>query len=77
MKNFYIAVQICENGKYYAYVVKVNESVNLLSSLAIKNIITANIYPTKKRATEIVNAWRAGYIENGNYMFSETFKREE
>ena len=38
MKYFYIAVQVEESGKYYAYAVKVSESDNLLSKLKIKNI---------------------------------------
>ena len=73
MKNFYIAVQVCENGKYYAHIVKATESDNLLSRLKISNIISANIYPTKKCATEIVEFWRECYKRNGKYMFSETF----
>lgn len=73
MKNFYIAVQIKENEKYYAYMVRVTECDNLLSKLAIKNIITANIFPTKKAAAAAVDAWRAGYRANGIYLFDETF----
>ena len=71
MKNFYIACQFRENGKYYACVVPVTESDNLLSKLKINNIISANICPTQKAARELVLLWRAGYIENGNYMFSD------
>ena len=73
MKYFYIVVQVEENGKYYAYAVKVSESDNLLSKLKIKNIVTANIFRTKKKAEEIVEAWNQMYKENGNYMFDETF----
>ena len=69
MKNFYIAVTIEESTRYYAYIVKVSESDNLLSKLSIKGIKTANIYPTKKRATEIVNHWNACYKTNGTYLF--------
>ena len=73
MKYLYIAVQVKENGKYYAYAFHVSESDNLLSKLKIKNIVTANIYRTKKRAVEVVEAWNLMYKENGNYMFDETF----
>lgn len=73
MKNNYIAVQIKENEKYYAYVVKVTESDNLLSKLTIKNIITANICDSKKRAEEIINHWNTCYKANGNYLFAEMF----
>lgn len=69
MKNYYIAVQIEENGKYYAYVVKVSESINLLSALKIKNIITANICPTRKRAAEIVGEWNRVHKEQERYLF--------
>jgi len=54
MKYFYIAVTVAENGKYYAYAVKVSESDNLLSKLNIKGILHANIYPSKKKAAEVV-----------------------
>ena len=73
MKYLYIAVQVEENGKYYAYAIKVSESDNLLSKLKIKNIVTANIFRTKKRAVEVVESWNRMYKENGNYMFDEPF----
>lgn len=69
MKQFYIAVQIEESGKYYAYAVKVSESDNLLSKLEIKGIKAASIFETKKRAYEIVKFWNAVFISNGNYLF--------
>lgn len=73
MKYFYIAVQVEEGGKYYAYVVKVSESDNLLSKLKIKNIVTANICPTKKQAAALVEHWNNAYKANNKYMFDETF----
>ena len=73
MKHFYIVVQVEDNGKYYAYVVKVSESDNLLSKLKIKNIVTANIFRTKKKAKEVVEEWNRIHKENGNYMFDMTF----
>ena len=73
MKNNYIAVQIKENEKYYAYAVKVTESDNLLSKLEIKDIIHANLCDNKKRAKEIVNFWNDCAKTNGNYMFDEMF----
>jgi hypothetical protein len=69
MKYFYFAVTIEENKKYYSYIVKTASYDNLLSTLKIKNIISANIYPSKKKATEIVNHWNACYKANGNYLF--------
>lgn len=73
MKYFYIAVTVAENGKYYAYEVKVSESDNLLSKLNIKGILHANIYPSKKKAAEVVETWNASYKANGTYLFDETF----
>lgn len=73
MKYFYIAVQVEEGGKYYAYAVKVSESDNLLSKLNIKGILHANIYPSKKKAAEVVETWNASYKANGTYLFDETF----
>lgn len=69
MKNHYIAIQIRENGKYYAYAIKVSESDNLLSKLDIKDIISANICDTKKRAEELVTFWNDCYKRNGTWLF--------
>ena len=69
MKYFYIAVTIEENGKYYAYIVKISPSDNVLSKLKIKGVIYANICPTKKQAIETVELWNACYKANGTYLF--------
>lgn len=69
MKYFYIAVVVEEYGKYYAFVLKVLETVNLLSELKIPGIIHANICPTKKEAARRVEHWRAVYKANGTYIF--------
>lgn len=73
MKNYYIAVQIKENDKLYAYVVKVLESDNLISKLDIRDVITANICRSKKEAESIVNHWNACHKVNGKYLFDEVF----
>lgn len=73
MKNFYIAVTIREDEKYYSYVIKVNSSDNLLSKLKIKNIVTANISSTKKEAKELVKTWNTQAIYKHSYLFDETF----
>lgn len=69
MKYFYFAVQIKENEKYYAYVIKTSEYENLVSLFKIKGIVSANIFETKKHADEVVNAWNNGYKTNGKYLF--------
>lgn len=73
MKNFYVALQIEENGKYYAYAEKISENDNLLAKLSIKNLVTANICETKKKAEEVTTLWNDSHKTNGRYMFSQPF----
>lgn len=74
MKYFYIAVTVEENSKCYSYAVKVSESDNLLSKLAIKGLLHANLCQTKKRAQEVVDFWNTIHRKNGCFMFdSPTF----
>lgn len=70
MKNSYAAVTVQEDGKYYSYVVKINESDNALSRLSINGIIHANIYTTKKKAENTAAFWNECYKTNGTYLFS-------
>lgn len=69
MKYFYIAVQIRENGKYYAYAVRVSTQDNLISKLQIPGIVAANIMPTKKLAYCTVATWNLQFKRNGEYLF--------
>lgn len=73
MKNYYIAVQIKEDDKFYAYAIKVLNNDNLLSKLNVKNIITANICQSRKGAELIINSWNAIHKANNRYMFDEVF----
>lgn len=71
-KYSYIAVQIEENGKWYAYAEKVSEYDNLYTRLErIRNIQTANVCPTKKAAVELVKFWNDSFRQNGCYMFDD------
>ena len=70
MKYFHFAVTVEENGKFYAYLVKISPSDNVLSKLKIKGILHANIYPTKKQAATTVEQWNAVYKANGTYLFN-------
>ena len=72
-KSSYIAVQVTENGKNYAYAVKVSESDNLLSKFKIKGITAANLCGSRKEAEEVVATWNECFKENGSYMFGEVF----
>jgi len=64
-----MAVQIEKEGKYYACVLKTSEMENLVSQLTIMGVTSANIFETKKRANEVVDAWNKGYSANGKYLF--------
>lgn len=70
MKNFYIAVQIKEDDKFYAYAVKVAGYDNLLSKLEIPNIITANICQSKKEAESWIKCWNDTWKADNRYMFA-------
>lgn len=73
MKKFYIAADVEENGKYYAFSFFVSENSNLVSELAgIQGICFASIHPSKEAAHEVVAAWNDAHKACGNYMFAET-----
>ena len=69
MRYFWLAVQIQENGKFYACIMRVGESDNLVSKLSLKGFTTANICKSKKQAAEIVTFWNEAHKANGRYMF--------
>lgn len=70
-KTYYLAIQIKENDKYAAYVQPVGECVNVASVLAnIKNLASANIVNTRKRAEEITEEWNRCFRANNSYAFS-------
>lgn len=73
MKYTWLALQIEENGKFYAYASRVSTADNLVSKLSRKSLVTANICTSKKEAAATVNAWNAAHKANRKYMFSESF----
>lgn len=73
MKYTWLALQIEENGKFYAYAMRVSTADNLVSKLSRKSLVTANICTSKKEAAATVDAWNAAHKANGRYMFSESF----
>lgn len=73
MKYTWLALQIEENGKFYAYAMRVSTADNLVSKLSRKSLVTANICTSKKEAAAMVDAWNAAHKANGKYMFSESF----
>lgn len=89
MSKFYLAVTVQQdrnesiftpsqeaepNPGYYAYIIPVTESDNIKSVLErVGGLLHANIYPTKKKAAEVVQMWSDGYKNNGTYLFNSTF----
>ena len=69
MKYTWLALQIEENGKFYAYAMRVSTADNLVSKLSHESLVTANICTSKKEAAAMVDAWNAAYKKNGRYMF--------
>lgn len=85
MTNFYLAVTVRQDRNenifegrtapeispgYYAYVTKCTDSDNLLSVLnTIDGLVHANIFPTRKKAAEVVQLWNDSYKANGTYIF--------
>lgn len=69
MKNFYIAVRCCVNGKYWAYVAHGNENCNFKYFLNDDRIISANIMPTKREAHNVVSAWNKSFKDSGVYQY--------
>jgi hypothetical protein len=73
-KNVYLALNVKENGKLYAFAWKVSGNQDLLSVLrGFKNLETVNVCPSFKSAKELVAFWNDCYKANGSYMFSATF----
>ena len=69
MKNTYIAIEIKENDKYLAQVLKVSPYDNLLSKLQIKGLVHANICDSKQAALKCANFWNECNLKNGEYYF--------
>ena len=67
--KFYAAINIKENGKYYAFVEPFSDSDNALAKLYHKNMTSVNVYSTKKKAAEIASFWNDCYRKNGTYLF--------
>lgn len=72
MKTTYLAVQEEENGKYYAFVLKVragNNLIRIFNGCGEKDTVT--ICESKKEAETLCNQWNAGFRLNGIYMFDD------
>lgn len=77
MKYIYLAVNTCTNGRYYAFTVRTAQNNNLISVLnGIADIVSANVYRTKKECDEVTQFWNQCYIRNGTYLFSKKNKED-
>lgn len=69
MKNLYFAAVKTENGKNYAYVIKVPVDTNILTVIKQHNPKILHTCETQKQARELVTLWNKSYKNNGTYMF--------
>ncbi len=67
MKYHYIAISTRTNGKNFASVLRVSDADNLIFSLQIPGITSANICSTKKEAEKVVEFWNKCYKKNKTY----------
>ncbi len=74
MEYFYYVFVAAENGKYYAWAVKVPGSNNLLPHIEReKNLVIVHQFKTMKKAKETAEFWNECYKRNGTFLFDETF----
>lgn len=74
MKKIYIAIQVEENGKYYAFVYAIKTGENLKPHIERhKNANIFHLCESKKQAREIATRWNATYKANNSYLFDEPF----
>lgn len=74
MNYFYYVFEIVENGKYYAWAVKISGAENLLSHIQrTKNLICVHQCKTFSDAKNISASWNNCYKRNGTYLYDETF----
>ena len=73
IKYFYLAITIEPiKGKYFSYVLKTSDSINLASELnGINHLLDATLMPTKKKANEVVDCWNETYKKNGTFLLDD------
>lgn len=68
-KSIWIAVQVTEGDKFYAYGLRVSEYDNLIKKISIPGIVAANVCSSRKAMQDTVTAWNDTFIANGLHMF--------
>lgn len=86
MKNFYFAVtvELDRNESIFSdekkepsmgllsYIVKASDCNNLVDHFGcIRGLKSVNIFESKKRAEECIDAWNESYKKNGTYFFQK------
>lgn len=73
MKKFYLAIQVCRDEKYYAFLLPVPDYQNVYAMLKdIPDIVCATIFSTKTAARDTVKAWNDMFQHNGCFLY-DTF----
>lgn len=67
----FAVVSIAENGRNYAYAMKVSDQDNLIKKFDIAGITTAVVCGTRKRAKELVTEWNMSYRANGTLLYDD------
>lgn len=65
---FQSAVQKDASIRFRAIAVDVPESENLMNYLGHRSVLSANVFPTKKRAHEIAEFWNECYRNNNTLL---------
>lgn len=73
-KNYYAAMIISDGEKNYPTMQKFDKFDNIAHFFqGRRDIVAANILPTKKEAAAVVMRWREDFRKNGTYMFDDSF----
>lgn len=72
MKKIYIAIQVEEKGKYYAFAESIRTGENLKPFIERYNANIFHLCESRKQAEELVIRWNATYKANNNYLFDNS-----
>lgn len=74
MKKIYIAIQVEENQKYYAFADAIRTGENLKPFIKrYPNAVTLHLCESRKQAEEIAIQWNETAKNNKQYLFDEVF----
>jgi hypothetical protein len=72
IEKFYIAMTFCVDGKYFAQSITATELSNVASFFQEqKNLVSANVFKTKKKAAEATKSWNEEFIKNKSYYYQD------